>query len=965
VCDLRRPDARSAVRRLAATALATGALSALACTRHPAPPRPASPPPPVIAPAARIVRGSLFGTDVIGLPTGTSMTPDAAPGSVLFTLDPHVPEAPDLRAGNAVNVALSPDGSALLVLTSGYNLTFTPDGGTVPSGSSQWVFVYDVRAGVPRETDAMAVPNTFGGMAFRPTGASFFVSGGSDDVVREYAHDARGKYAEVSPPFALGHLGAPDAAGGLGIDEGPYAAGLDVTPSGTRLVVANHENDSVSILDVPSRRVVAEVPLRPGGGVAGGELPYGVAVVDEHHAFVASERDREVVEIDLDAATVTRRIKVGSAPTTIAKNRRGDRLYVTNAASDSVSVVDVQAGAVVSEISTSALPGDLPASVAGRRKLTGGNPNGAALSPDGRVLYVSQGGDNAIAVISLSARDRGEPARDTPPSRVVGFVPTGFYPHAVTSSADGRFLYAAFGKSPSGPNPGGPWSDVVPAAVKAGASGGRNAFALQLEHAGLHAFPVPDGPVLARLTAQTLVNNRLIGAPDESPIFATLRRSVKHVIYVVGENRTYDQILGDLAGADGDAALVHWGEAVTPNQHALARTFVALDRFFDSGGVSGDGWPWSMMGRTTDLGEKVVPMEYANRGNHSYDWEGLTRNVNVSVATVAERLAINPATPTSPDLLPGTKSVGVADEPDEGGRGLLWDAVIDAGRTVRNYGCFVDASRYGLKPDAGGFLPPISMPFEEHLRVAYPTRPALLAVTDPYYWGFDLTIADYWREREWERELDGYIAQGELPSLELVRLPHDHLGSFRDAKDGVNTPDTQMADHDYALGRLVEKLSRSPFWRDTVVIAIEDDAQDGADHVDAHRSVIFLAGGHVRRGAVLSSVYATPSVLRTIELLLGLAPLGQFDAFAAPMGELFQPVADETPFTAIVPSVLRSTALPLPAAPGARATAPRGDAAEWAAATRGYDFSRPDAVPSAAFNRLLYCRLAARGSCSP
>jgi hypothetical protein len=250
------------------------------------------------------------------------------------------------------------------------------------------------------------------------------------------------------------------------------------------------------------------------------------------------------------------------------------------------------------------------------------------------------------------------------------------------------------------------------------------------------------------------------------------------------------------------------------------------------------------------------------------------------------------------------------------------------------------------------------------MQVAIATRPSLMAVTDPYYRGFDMRLADLWREKEWERELDGFLARKDFPSLELVRLPHDHLGSFKTALDGVNTPDTQMADHDYALGLMVERLSHTRLWEDTVVVAIEDDAQNGSDHVDAHRSLVLFAGGHVRRGgAVVSTVYATPSVLRTIELLLGLPPLGQTDAFAPPMTDVFQAAADLTPYTALVPDVLRSTELPLPSAPGSKVAFPRGDAASWALATAGYDFDHADAVPSAEFNRLLYCRLVPGAAC--
>jgi len=928
------------------------------CPRAPIEPA-GAPSPGSLAPGARQAKASLFATDVIGLPTGTAMTPDAAPGSVLFELDPHVAAVPELRAGNAVSTALSPDGHTLVVLTAGYNRSADPTGKRIESGSSQWLFLYDVSAGTPCEVQVIAVPNTFGGLAWSPQGGRFFVSGGPDDLIREYATDAAGRYIEQGPPIQLEHV-TKTGAGGLAPDQGPFAAGLAMTPSGRRLVVANNENDSVTVVDLVARRAVGDISLRPGGGVAGGEFPYGIVAIDEHLVFATSQRDHEIVEVDIDAARVVRRIRVGSSPTTLTCNRRGDRLYVSNANSDTVSVVDVPRGTVIETVTTSAVDGSIASA-----KLLGASPNWVALSPDEETLYVSDGGSNAVAVVRLSAQGRGgDVAGSNEASHVVGLVPTGFYPHAVTPAADGRFLYVAFGKSPTGPNPLGPWSDVKRSVSEPYTSGKGNQFTLQLAHGGLLALPTPTPAVLGKLTAQVRINNRLVEPPREPAIFQALRGSVKHVIYVIGENRTYDQILGDLLGADGDPALVHWGAAITPNQHALATTFVTLDRFFDSGGVSGDGWLWSTAGRSTDVAEKVLPLEYADRGSHSYDWDGTNRGINLAPPDLDARIAANPETPRSPDLVPGPADVGGVDEPFEGGTGRLWDAVLTAGKTVRNYGMFIDGSRYGAKRTDPWYLPPIPYPFAEHLQVAYATRPSLVPVTDPYYRSFDQRFADYWRELEWEREFDQFVARGDLPTLELVWLPHDHLGSFRSALDGVNTPDTQVADHDYALGLMVEKLSRSPFWKDTVLVALEDDAQNGSDHVDAHRSFALFAGGHVRRGgAVVSTVYATPSVLRTIELLLGLAPLGQTDAFAPPMADVLQRSVDLTPFSAIVPSVLRSTELPLPKGSGAIVTSPRGDASSWARATQGYDFEHADAVPTVAFNRLLYCRLVPGARC--
>jgi YVTN family beta-propeller protein len=743
-----------------------------------------------------------------------------------------------------------------------------------------------------------------------------------------------GRWVAAEARVELGHRRGA-GLGGLGVKEGPFAAGLAVTASGARAVVAEHENDALAVVDVAGWRKSGEVALaRPGA--AGGAFPRAVVTLGEGRAFVASQRDREVVEVDLAAGSVVRRIPVGAQPTSLVANRAGTRLYVANAGSDTVSVVDVATGREIVAMPTIAPPGLVPPGVAALR---GSNPNGLALSPDERTLYVTNGGHSSLAVVALDQGGGG--------GRVVGLVPTGFYPHAVSVSHDGRWLYVAHGRSVPGPNRAGPWSNARLGADKPPPYGAGNEISLQLEHGGLLALPVPAGDDLARLTQQAIANDFGVDPGRVPDPFDRLRGQVKHVVFVVGENRTYDQILGDVREADGDSSLVHWGQAITPNQHALARAFVTLDRFYASGDVSGDGWQWTMGGRSTDVAEKAIPVEYADRGDHTYDWEGLNRGINVGLVTDDERLAFNPYTPRGE--LPGAVDVAAPDA-------LLWEAALAAGRSARVYGVFCDITRYGFDAHDRAYVPPLHMPFETGTRVAFPARPSLQAIEDPYFRGFDMRFADTWRVAEWRRELDAYAAGGELPALSIVRLPRDHFGSFADSQDGVDTPDTQMADHDWAVGSLVAALSRTRFWESTVVFVVEDDAQNGSDHVNAHRTIALVAGPAVKRGVVVHSPYTTPSMLRTIELLLGLPPLGQHDAEAPPMEDLFAAAADARPYDAIVPGVLRTTRLPLPpAGPGEHAEAPRHDAAWWAAATAGFDFDHVDAVPAAAFNRVLYC----------
>jgi YVTN family beta-propeller protein len=896
------------------------------------------------APGERAPAASLFATDVFGLPDGSALTPDAAPGAVLLGLDPHVSVAPAFRAGGAVATALSPDGATLLVLTAGYNRVFDRDGERVEEASGEYVFVYDVAAGAPRELQVVGVPNDFGGMAFAPDGKRFYVSGGPDEVVRAWVRAGpRGEWAAVEPPIELGHR-APNGFGGLGVKEGPFAAGIAVTPSGERLVVAQHENDALTVVDAAGGARRRDVSLVPEAG-AGGEFPRAVAVVGEDRAFVGSQRDAELAEVDLAAGRVVRRIPVGQQPTALLLNRARSRLYVANAGSDSVSVVDVASSRELARIPTIAPPDALPRALPALR---GSNPNALALSPDERTLYVTNGGNSTLAVVSLDATGTS--------GHVAGLVPTGFYPHSVSVARDGRWLYVAHGRSVPGPNARGPWWDVDRAPKHPYAPSGGNEYSLQLEEGGLLAFPVPGPDTLARLTRQALANDFPDDPARVPPVVARLRGAVTHVVFVVAENRTYDQILGDVAEADGDPRLVHWGQRITPNQHALARGFVTLDRFFASGDVSGDGWQWTMGGRSTDVAEKAVPVEYADRGEHTFDWEGMNRGIDVGLATDADRLAANPYAVRG--QLPGAVDVAAPDL-------LLWEDALAAGRSARVYGVFCDLTLYGFAETDPARIPPLRMPFETRTRVAFPARASLAAVEDPYFRGFDQRFPDLWREQEWKRELDGYVTRGDLPALSIVRLPHDHLGDFSQALDGVDTPDTQMADHDYAVGRLVEDLSRTPYWASTVVFVVEDDAQNGSDHVNAHRTIALVAGGHVRRGAVVHTPYATTSMLRTIELLLGIPPLSQHDAEAPAMEDVLDETANLAPYVAIVPEVLRTTRLPLPP-PGAGATAarPRHDAAWWAAATAGWDFDDVDAAPTDALNRLLWCGLVDDRGCT-
>ena len=385
---------------------------------------------------------------------------------------------------------------------------------------------------------------------------------------------------------------------------------------------------------------------------------------------------------------------------------------------------------------------------------------------------------------------------------------------------------------------------------------------------------------------------------------------------------------------------------------------MTFDRFFDAGEVSATGWSWSTQARAVDLLERITPIGYAGKGL-AYESEGTNRFVNVALGA-ADRHRANPDVPDDPDLLAGTANLTATDAPDgAAGAGSLWAAAMARGLSVRNYGFYGDLSRYGKEAGANR-LPRERDPHAAGLRVMWSADARLDPVTDPYYRSFDQGFPDYWLVEEWKRDWLPRVAAGQTPRLTLLRIDHDHFGDFDEAIDGVNTPDRQMADNDYALGRIVEAVAHSPAAADTLIAVVEDDAQDGADHVDAHRSVVYLAGPGVRRGTVISTRYSTVNLIKTIERLLDLPALGLNDSTALPMAQAFDPASVNAPwtYTAKWPQPLDATDLPKPALRQAM-TRPAGVLPErpaqwWAAAMAGQDFSGEDKLDTAKFNAALW-----------
>jgi DNA-binding beta-propeller fold protein YncE len=832
-------------------------------------------------------------------------------------------------------------------LTAGYNSWRGPDGKHLPEASTEHLFVYAITDGMRLQQD-VHVPDSYGGMVVTPDGKTIFVAGGVDDNVHTYRLDATGQWVESGTPVPLGHAAGngpvranPDALK-------PMAAGVALTPDGQRLFVANYENDSVSVVDVEEGRVVQELDLRPGkidprkSGQPGGEFPYWIAVTPGGTAYVSSLRDREIVVLSTKGQLhVVARIKVQGNPNRLLLNADASRLFVSADNSDCVYEIDTTTNKILETIAVGA-----PQGWGLNARLPGAAPNSLALSPDEKVLYLTESGINAVGVVSLT----GKPA-------LVGLIPTAWQPNAVSVSRDGHMLYVTNGKSPAGANPLNCMrvKHDSPACDAAHQLHAGNQYVWQATTGGVSSIPLPDADTLKRLTAVTADNNgfKEVTSVDQTKLMAELRKRIKHVIYIIRENRTYDQILGDLPNTDGDPNLVQFGPSMTPNQHALAHEFVALDAFFDSGEASGDGWGWSTAARTTDVTEKEMPVNYSDRGL-SYDFEGTTRDINVALDHKA-RIAANPLNDPDPDLLPGSANQAAPDGPDgEREQGYLWNAVMRAHESIRNYGFFVDLARYEPGIPANVVIGLDHDPAALKMRVAFTTKKELAPVTDPYFRGFDNQYADYWRYREWNREFSAFEKKNALPRFETVRFMHDHTGNFATAADGVNTPETQVADNDYAVGLLIDRVAHSRFARDTLIFVIEDDAQDGPDHVDAHRSVAFIAGPYVKHGVVISDRYTTVNFLKTMEVVLGLKPLNFHDANARPMTNVFDLGQADWSYQARVPDILRSTSLPLPPQQRATVVKPRHDAAYWAAKTASFDFSSEDRLDAGAYDRILW-----------
>lgn len=737
----------------------------------------------------------------------------------------------------------SPDGRYLVVSLAGWR--------------QQGLEVFDraTRAVVQR----LGQPGAFLGLVWGAEGRTLYASGGVTDLIYVYSWDPD---HEAGPATLMDSLvlGRSDTA----TPGSRYPAGLALSPDGRTLYVAENLSDSLAVIDVASHQV------RQRLGV--GSYPYAVVAGPDGHVYVSAWGSGTVAAFR--ALTDGRlsgehALDAGRHPSALLLNREGTRLYVASASTDRVAVVDARAGRVVRWL-LDPPPGGLA---------EGSTPNALALSADETRLFVAEADNNAIAQFALSSATAGV-ASGAATDSLAGRIPVEWYPTGILVLDDSLWVIDGKGQG-TGANPTGPQPDVPASKMDP------HGYTLGQLNGTLDVLPTPSDTALEALTRRTEHANGWDRPPAARPTYPPFR----HVIYIIKENRTYDQVLGDLPGADGDTAFTYFPRSVSPNTHAIAERFGTFDRFFVNSEVSNDGHPWSTAAYVTDFLEKTTPDDYR-----------LKR--------------------------PERDDPGEAQDPAPG---YLWDQAIRQGVSLRNYGEYAEAA-----PVAGR---------DSGRTEARSILPSLEPYTSPTYQPFDLHVLDQQRVDAWREEFRGYERTGRLPQLEVMHLPGDHTAGVR---KGWRTPKACMADNDLALGRIVETLSRSRYWLNTVVFVLEDDAQDGPDHVDSHRSVLSVISAWNRAGVVHRFVNTT-DVVATIEEILGLRPLSQFDRYGRPLREIWMAKPDPRPYTALVPTQSLSD-LNLALGPDVRASAQM-------------NLARADKADDDVFNHILWRAL--KGAATP
>jgi YVTN family beta-propeller protein len=649
--------------------------------------------------------------------------------------------------------------------------------------------------------DEQIIKKSWYGLAFSRDEKSLYASGGNDNRILAY-------------PIENNKIGAADTIklGESWPKNKICTTGITVNKSNTRLYTVTKEDSALYVIEPASHKIRKKVKLAA-------EAYSCILSPDEKTLYISIWGGEEVSCYSTVTGAISN-IKTGNHPNELLLNKKGTWLFVANANDNSVSVINTATRKTVEVISTSLYP----------TRLTGSTSNGLALSANEKTLYIANADNNCLAVFDVTKP--GE-------SKSQGFIPVGWYPTNVKTL--GSKILVANGKgftsmaNPKGPQP---VKKTDNSGYQKGAVNSREQYIGGLFKGTLSFIDAPNEAQLKGYTKQvyanTPFNNKIAAtaageAGNPIPRRRGEKSPIKHVFYIIKENRTYDQVLGDMPKGNGDTSLCIFGAKVTPNLHAVANEFVLLDNFYVDAEVSADGHNWSTAAYATDFIEKTWPTSYGGRGGN-YDSEG-------------------------------TRKVG---DPRDG---YIWDYCKRAGVTYRTYGEFVDDGKPNIKS------------LKDHFCAQAP--------------GFDLSVTDIKRSQVWAHDFDSLLSINAVPQFNTIRISNDHTSG---QKKGAISPIAAVADNDQGVGLIIEHLSQSPIWKESVVFVLEDDAQNGPDHIDAHRSPVYVAGPYVKRNEAIHSMYSTSGVLRTIELILGLPPMSQYDASALPLYECFTGKPDFSPY---------------------------------------------------------------------
>ncbi len=747
---------------------------------------------PGAAPRERIIWPGMMRSGAVMLPNGWSLRPAGR----------------QTRLGDfPVQIAVHPHEPVLAILHAGY-------------GDHEVVTV-DAESG--KIIGRAIVPASFSGLVWSPDGKRLFAGGGFDDLIYrfDHAHGLLSAQTSFAYPDRKSFLTEANRSFGEGARKSQRVpAGLAVSADGKTLYVAAAFGHSLARFDAEQGTFQDELTLEPGG------YPYAVAIDDVHkRLYVSLWSKSSVAVVDLATWKVAGRLATQEHPCELLLARGGKVLYVANANRNTVSVIDPLEGKALETISTAIDP----------RAPAGSTPNSLALSPDESMLYVANANTNNLAVFNVKTPGAAAP---------LGFIPVGWYPTSVRLAKDGKTIYTTNGKGTSsranrdGPRPG------------FAERGSIREYIGGLFQGTLSLIPRPDPRAMAAYSRTVYecsplkkgdpaaVAGKAPAANNPIPAKVGDPSPIRYVVYIIKENRTYDQVFGDLPQGNGEPAICLFPESITPNHHALAREFVLLDNFYVDSEVSADGHEWSMGAYASDFVERIWPLGYRGDRRVPYPSEGAM---------------LEPAQPAG---------------------GYLWDKAAEKGVSYRSYGEFI---RDGKTPNDPGTT----------------AVKALEGHFDPMYRSFDMDYPDVKRADRFLHELAQFEKAGAMPRLAIVKLPNDHTAG---TAPGKHTVTACVGDNDLALGRIVEGLSKTQFWKQMAIFVVEDDAQNGSDHVDAHRTVALAISPFTRRKGVDSTLYSTSSMLRTMELILGLEPMSQFDASARPMYASFTAEADAAPF---------------------------------------------------------------------